>query len=249
MSDFLKCACPHCQINIEFPTQDAGRICDCPSCGKSLQLPQPQISPMGLPELANESFRSIKIRSSDGKRIYDVNLVDYTCTCDSFAEVHSKAYPRDFGRLCKHMCKALNNPEIIPLLDPICSAIVKEGFGVYPGRFDRDVNGKLLYVTGVNSSGWVNVFAVKRSDGKTYYRFGYSMTDDRWSYGQQPRVNTALLFSESPAANFATGSTQSSHPVLTGIWKVVWFILKALGFVVMALLLAILSGGRKKRRR
>lgn len=249
MSNFLKCNCPHCQLHIEFPTQDAGRTCDCPSCGKPLQLPQPPISPMGLPELANEAFRSIPIRSSDGTRIYDVNLIDYTCTCASFAEVHSRSYPRDFGRICKHICKALNRAEIIPLLDPICTAIIKEGYGVYPGRFDRDVNGKLLYVTGVNSSGWVNVFAVKRSNGKTYYRFGYSMTEDRWSYGQQPRVNTALLFAESPATNFRNDSTQSAHPILMGIWKVIWFILKGVGFVVMALLLAILSSGRKTRRR
>jgi hypothetical protein len=41
LSTFLKCKCPHCAIEIEFASEDAGRSCNCPSCGNALQLPIP----------------------------------------------------------------------------------------------------------------------------------------------------------------------------------------------------------------
>jgi hypothetical protein len=41
VSTFLKCKCPHCAIEIEFDSDDAGRSCNCPSCGNALQLPIP----------------------------------------------------------------------------------------------------------------------------------------------------------------------------------------------------------------
>ena len=64
--------------------------------------------------------------------------------------------------------------------------MVKEGYGIYQGRFEHDNNGNLIYITGVNTQGWLNVFALKRRDGKTYYRFGYNLNEERWAFWFQP---------------------------------------------------------------
>ena len=56
--------------------------------------PTPLLKPSNqLPDLKDESLRSIRVKSSDGKRYYSVNLLDYTCTCPSFLEIQSKAPP------------------------------------------------------------------------------------------------------------------------------------------------------------
>jgi hypothetical protein len=223
MSDFLKCECPNCGLRIEFAEADAGREAECPQCRHALKLPVPtakliqnepapiapapqqqvvpaQASPAVapestqlLPEIRDQSLSSIQVRSSDGESYYTVNLMDYTCSCPSFAEVHSKASPKDFGRLCKHICWCLNRPEVLPLLSPICLAMVREGFGINPGRLDRDNNGNPIYITGVNNKGWLNVFALKRRDGKTYYRFGYNVNEGRRAFGSKPRINEDIL--------------------------------------------------------
>jgi hypothetical protein len=147
-----------------------------------------------LPELTDESLRSIQVRSSDRQRFYTVNLLDYTCTCASFSEVHATAPRRDVGRLCKHICASLNRPKILTLLNPICLAMVQAGFGIYPGRVESDDNDNPIYITGVNTQGRINVFALRRRNGKTYFRFGYNLTERRWAYGQTPKVSVGTLY-------------------------------------------------------
>ena len=47
MSDFIKCECPHCGQNIEYPSEGTGETVPCPTCGKSVTLTsaiQPQAS-------------------------------------------------------------------------------------------------------------------------------------------------------------------------------------------------------------
>jgi hypothetical protein len=213
---YLKCACSTCSGHIEFDVSGLGRTVTCPHCGWNTLLFDPHgvnpnagtevryrdsLVPIGesgsqLPEFSDESFRNLHVRSSEGAGYYTVNLIDYTCTCPSFVNDHSKASRCEFGRMCKHICKSLNNQQILPLLNPICRAMVKEGYGIYPGRFELDENGNTVYVTGVNSEGWLNVFALKRKDGKNYYRFGYNINERRWAYDEHPKVNEKILYLE-----------------------------------------------------
>jgi hypothetical protein len=160
------------------------------SDGQATPLPDPSIQ---LPDLKDESLRSIQVKSSDGARYYTVNLLDYSCTCPSFLEIQSTAPPRDVGRLCKHICRSLNRHPIRQSLNPICLAMVKEGYGIHRGHLNRDQNGNLIYITGVSSQGWLNVFALKRKDGKTYFRFGYSVSQRRWAYGIKPKIDEEIL--------------------------------------------------------
>jgi hypothetical protein len=165
-------------------------------------LPEPNIQPrrtscstasMHLPDLKDESLRSIRVKSSDGERYYTVDLLNYTCTCPSFLKIQSTAPMRDVGRLCKHICRSLSRRSILKLLSPICHAMVTEGHGIYPGRSGRDRRGNPIYITGVNSQGWLSVFALKRKDGKTYFRFGYNVTERRWSHGIKPNIDEGTL--------------------------------------------------------
>lgn len=133
-----------------------------------------------LPIFTHESLKAIKV--THWNTIYTVNLLDYTCNCPLCVEIHSKAPPRDFGRLCKHIILALREKHLVAQLPPIARCMVgnPRAFAVYPGRFATDPNGNTIYITGKNHDGWLNVFALKRPDGVNYYRFGYNANSKIW---------------------------------------------------------------------
>jgi hypothetical protein len=257
--------CPQCQQPVQLPVPTAKLIQSEPPPATILHHPQvvhfqpAQISPpllsdiTLLPQITDESLRSIQVRSSDGTRYYTVNLLDYTCTCPAFLEVHSAAPQRDFGRLCKHICFALNQPEILTLLNPICLAMVKEGFGIYPGRLDRDSNGNVIYVTGINGKGWLNVFALKRKDGKAYYRFGYNVNEGRWAFGSRPKINEEILCPErnrEPLPLLSRGlGWRIFHGVLSGIGRLLSLLVHAVVYVFVGVLAGLLTSRTKPRRR
>jgi hypothetical protein len=210
---YITCACSNCSGHIEFDASGVGDTVACPHCGLETALFDPHkpqssatadvthldlLAPSGepllqLPEITDESFRNVRVRSSDGQNFYMVNLIDYTCTCPSFLADHSNAPQRSFGRMCKHICRSLNDRKILPLLNPLCRAMVEEGYGILSGRFDLDKNGNTIYISGVNAQGWLNVFSLKRKDGKKFYRFGYNIIEGRWAYGQGPKINEEIL--------------------------------------------------------
>jgi hypothetical protein len=144
---------------------------------------------------------------------------------------------------------------MLRLLSPIGLAIVQEGFGVYPGRFNRDRNGNLIYITGVNNSGWINVYALKRKDGKTYYRFGYSVNEQKWAFGTSPALSEEILNSPKKVETSLNPSNKS-HQILgvnlRGIGKAIMVLIRGVVyifgvFVVVFLRLAV-SGMKPKRR-
>ena len=273
---FIKCSCDRCSGHIEFDASNAGQAVDCPHCGQSTVLlvavtpaasgpvPLPRAAStttvaaepvLVLPRLADESLRSIQVRSSDGARYYAVNLLDYTCTCPSFVNDHSMVGPRDVGRLCKHLCQQLNRPEIVPLLHPILAAMVRGGFGVLPGRLACDNNGNRMYVTGVGNTGWLNVFALKRRNGKTYYEFGYNVNEERWAYGAKPQVDETVLFQEHLRPSSPSQSTSPAWNILAVTFRFVGRMLILISQCFAWLFLAVLAGllasgvkGRRKRR-
>jgi hypothetical protein len=278
---WIECPCQYCLSPVPFQRSEAGQSITCPSCGMptvvfdssiSTQIPPLTVpqrdsspprpeSPFQLPKLTDESLRSIEVRSSDGERFYTVNLIDYTCTCPSFMEVHQMAPERDFGRLCKHMCLCLSRPETLPLLNPACLAMVSEGFGIYPGRVDRDDNGNPIYITGTNTNGWLNVFALKRKAGRTYYRFGYNVNERRWAYGSKPKISEETLYPKQlrdtlPATsaripNDGAGSRfgQILRSVLTGLGRGCVLLAQIMAYICVAVLAGFVASGSKSRRR
>jgi hypothetical protein len=133
--------------------------------------------------------------------------------------------------------------------------MVQEGYGIYPGRLDRDRNGNLVYVTGANSNGWVNVFALKRRDGKTYYRFGYNLNEQRWAYGTKPQVAEDSLFPRRNAVSPTKPPPGLGWRLLRGTVMVIGKIIVMSLQVIVGMLMAVLAGllapavkGRRRRR-
>jgi hypothetical protein len=166
-----------------------------------------------LPVFSDESLRAIEVKSSDWTKTYIVNLLDYTCTCPRCVEIHAGVPSRDFGRLCKHIIIALRRVELVAQLPPIARGIVDnfhwhshssypKPFGVYPGRFAKDLNGNDIYITGKTFGGWISIFALTRRDGVNYYRYGFNVINRRWcrimrsgAYNwRKPPIDESILY-------------------------------------------------------
>lgn len=157
-----------------------------------------------LPVFSDKALWAIQIKSSDGSKAYVVNLLEYTCTCPLCLEIHSGVPLRDFGRLCKHIVLALREQKLVTQLPPIARGIVENGlpydaFGIYPGRFEEDLYGRPIYITGQNYDGWISVFALLRRNGVNYARFGYNVKSRSWyfknlSYVYLPKIDESILY-------------------------------------------------------
>ena len=184
-----------------------------------------------LPVFTDESLREIKIKATTSNETYTVNLLDYTCDNPLCLEIHSGVPSRDFGRLCKHIIMALRENNLVAQLPPIARGIVQNGspfaaFGIYPGRFAKDIDGNPIYITGRNYDGWINIFALWRQDGVNYCRFGYNVDSRRWyyrnfSYLHQPRIDESILHSlkmkktHAPDARLKINSVRESKTATT----------------------------------
>jgi hypothetical protein len=131
--------------------------------------------------------------------------------------------------------------------------MVQEGYGIDAGRSDYDRNGNPIYITGVNSKGWLNVFALKRRDGKTYYRFGYNVNEGRWAYGARPKINEDILNPKRnvayPTNTFAGLGWRFLGGSVAVIAKIMLFAAQAVVGILVAFLAGLLASGTKRRSR
>jgi hypothetical protein len=159
-----------------------------------------------LPAFTDEALRAIEVQSTDWTKTYIVNLLDYTCSSQDCMKLHSGVPPLDVGRICKHIIIALRDKNLVGQLPPIARGIVENGypeaFGIYPGRFAKDLVGNPIYITGQNAKGWLNVFALRLRNGVNYYRYGYNVIERRWwcneergmLYWHLPKIDESVLF-------------------------------------------------------
>ena len=215
----------------------------------SSAISKANIAPDTLPIFSAESLRAIKIKSSDGIQYYTVNLLEYTCTCPAFEKDHAQALPQEFGRMCKHICFALEHEKLTSFLPPIAQAMVNERHGICAGKTAYDLNGNLIYVTRSNSAGWLNVFALPRKNSKKYSRFGYNINEARWAYGIAPKIDPTLLppplIQKTENRNFGNALFR----VFRWIAFVVFKAILAVVMIVISFVIGILFSKGKSRHR
>lgn len=95
---YLKCQCPHCGVNIEFPHELSGRDHDCPSCGQTVKL---------LTELPAAVSPSTRKRPHETKkRSKAASFADLKALSEHFATenqlrrlaAHGRLEDRDYSR-------------------------------------------------------------------------------------------------------------------------------------------------------
>ncbi len=81
MSDFLKCECPHCGQNIEYPSEGTGQTVPCPTCEKPVTLtpvnPPTKFSSIEIPPAPAKAAPAVT-QAPKGKKTVRTNLSKLT---------------------------------------------------------------------------------------------------------------------------------------------------------------------------
>ena len=134
------------------------------------------------------------VPSSSGADEYVVDLIKQTCSCPDW-ERRRKLPLGDLSRACKHMAIMLyENSEQYTWHDCLVAYLEHVTFrntGEKPSSKWQLVedNGKCLLVGYIKNDDWANVFAEGDSG---FERFGYNISQKRWSYGDAPKGQRAV---------------------------------------------------------
>lgn len=135
---------------------------------------------------------TVAIESESEKgRFYEVDLTGPSCTCPDWSEERRHLPQGQMGRCCKHVMRALSAVRPENGWPGWLAAFVGNAYPPKPsqtwGAFD--LVGKPCLISSPHK-GWVNVLS-PCSDG--YSRFGYSVEERRWAYGERPYRSTQIL--------------------------------------------------------
>jgi hypothetical protein len=138
----------------------------------------------------------IRVKShSERGVLYDVDLSGPTCSCPDWRSKRRALPQGHLSRCCKHVFDAYGQ------LKPL---------GGWPGWLDAFLElswtphpqhewmvfqvGRGLVLASTAPTGWANVYV---EEGGTYERFGYNVSENRWSYDMEPagseRIRRAIL--------------------------------------------------------
>ena len=139
----------------------------------------------------------LKVKSQfDAGVIYDVDLEQQTCTCESYKK--RRLHPKNHvARWCKHLLRALDKAGAFIPLEGLQSEVVKFSYTHCDNMYlikHSDLPEMVLTLTdGYISEGWVNINARKRRTGENirqasghFSNYGWNLYQNRWSYGEGP---------------------------------------------------------------
>lgn len=129
---------------------------------------------------------TLRIRSSSEPGLYyDVCLVGPSCTCPDWTKSHRHLPESHLSRACKHVLAAYS--QIVPagLWRGWLGAFLDIGWRAEPLTNWRllEMDQMIFLLSTAGATGWANVYCELDSG---YERYGYSVVERRWSYGNEP---------------------------------------------------------------
>lgn len=120
-----------------------------------------------------------------GVETHTCDLEHVTCTCESFSVFRAGLAPDNVLRLCRHLRGLLGEAGLIEVAEPHAEILWYERGGRL-FRWDSP-DGKVLYFSVDPTRDWINVDVVRRRRTADSPTFGWSVSEQRWSYGKSPR--------------------------------------------------------------
>ena len=134
---------------------------------------------------------TVQVKShSDRKLLYDVDLTGPSCSCPDWRGKRSHLPTGSLTRCCKHVLDALGQVQPVDGWPGWLGAFLEHGWRPHPDKRWFVVGSSpdfSLVSTGGND--WADVFSMVND---RYQRFGYNVSERRWSYGQSPTRATEI---------------------------------------------------------
>jgi hypothetical protein len=137
-----------------------------------------------IPQLPSIPF-TLRIKSQSTKSVfYDVDLSGPACTCPDWRSYRSELPIGHLTRCCKHVLEAYNQLEPKSGWPGWLASFIDNSWPPHPCQnWMVFFVGSSTVLASTAGKGWANVFS---NDGGDYERYGYSVLEDRWSYGIEP---------------------------------------------------------------
>ena len=146
--------------------------------------PLPEVA-IAIQPAAPGTVAKVPSFSMTSNAVYDCDLSALTCTCAEFA-VHRTEVPVESPlRPCKHLRPCLMEGGLVTLGESDAEALWRER----GGRLFRWVSetGQTVYLSVDPTREWINVAPVRARRTEESEDFGWSVDEQRWSYGRSPR--------------------------------------------------------------
>lgn len=129
--------------------------------------------------------QTLRVRSHTEKDlVYDVDLTGPSCSCPDWTTQRSHLPVGDLSRCCKHVFDAFARTRPSDGWPEWLEAYFAQGWRPHPRTRWKVLNISGRFVLASTAPvAWANVFAPVAS---YYQRFGYSVVERRWSYGEEP---------------------------------------------------------------
>jgi len=133
----------------------------------------------------------LKIPSeSDDSVSYNVDFTGPTCTCPDFTSARSKLPLGLVSRCCKHIIEGYSRLTPEDGWPGWFDAFIEEGIRPNPKlQWEVVPVGKFHALVSSPMKGWGNVYL---QDDSGNNQFGYNVSEDRWSYDNQPPAASKL---------------------------------------------------------
>lgn len=132
--------------------------------------------------------------SFDSDEKYSVNLYSMTCSCKDFEKKHRSQYVKgDLRRFCKHLIHEYKTGFGLIGLSAFHKFIFENNQTLYKQfkNFNLEKLPSPVIVNFESKDEWWNIFI--QNEKGVYKSYGYSPTDERFSYGEVPRGLTVPL--------------------------------------------------------
>lgn len=133
----------------------------------------------------SEVNEDISIRSfTEVGKNYTINLHTVKCSCEDFLNTRANKRIDSIERLCKHLRKAIIGSSHIK--NTVYESILSETYSSKSYCKLENVDAIVGFTEG---NEWLNIYKMAQPDknGETKYaRYGYSLIENRWSYGRSP---------------------------------------------------------------
>jgi hypothetical protein len=129
--------------------------------------------------------------SSETDMVYEVDFSGPSCTCPDF-DSHRKNLPAGHpSRCCKHIIQGYSQVRSSKGWPSWLDAFLENGFFRTHPKQEWTVvkSGTTNYLVSSANPEWANVYA--KIDGENV-KYGYSIDEDRWSYGNKPNDANTL---------------------------------------------------------
>ena len=144
---------------------------------------------LSLLQLPTANHRA-RVKSSSGDEEYEIDLSGPTCTCPDWVDRRRKEPQGHPGRACKHIVRTLFDADMAQQASKPLQALLRNCHLRNAGTTPKeeytivDSAGQILILSYAGGE-WVNVLV---PDGEEYERFGYNIDEERWAYGQPPKL-------------------------------------------------------------